>query len=458
MATITNHVGGGGTRRAAATSKPSLSNHTGTGEALSTVDLNHGAKNLTRGGTASAAASKPLRIGGGALSSSSSSSSSQQPPVLLTTVMVAIAVCCVASIAMSTTHVQYQFGGGGDGSVSSADARLSQQRSIHGDHHSGGGGGSIAAALSDFSGQQNKENTKVDSLLAAPFYPKLQCKAYGGPSEKESQEMVYWQGKCVTVIITTNMGRESRLVARLSHTPWPFCSWCAEIPSDSHYQSPFHVRADQEEQFMTFEPDGGGWNNIRMAMETVVGLAIATGRTLVLPPEQRMYLLQQERGKTKTDFSFVDFFPMHQLEQDGLKMISMEEFLQRQALTGQLKDKTTGLVSFPPEHRINWNGQDVKLLKEWLRNVTLTPHWSPSECLAVFAESRSHADAQRLQQLLHDLKDNPVQEEETAALDQPLPVDATTRERLQESLNGRRHLCLYDQEMQSAPVVHFMCR
>jgi hypothetical protein len=50
---------------------------------------------------------------------------------------------------------------------------------------------------------------------------------------------------------------------------------------------------------MTFEPDGGGWNNIRMAMETVVGLAVATGRTLVLPPEQRMYLLR--RG----DFQFI---------------------------------------------------------------------------------------------------------------------------------------------------------
>jgi GDP-fucose protein O-fucosyltransferase len=206
---------------------------------------------------------------------------------------------------------------------------------------------------------------------------------------------------------------------------------------------------------MTFEPDGGGWNNIRMAMETVVGLAIATGRTLVLPPEQRMYLLQQERGKTKTDFSFVDFFPMHQLAQDGLKMISMEEFLKRMALTGQLKDKTTSLVSLPPENRTNWNGQDVKLLKEWLRNVTLTPHWSPSDCLAVFPESRSHADSQRLQQMLHQIAENRVVSE---AMDKPLPVDATTRERLQENLNGRRHLCLYDEEMQSAPVVHFMCR
>ena len=88
---------------------------------------------------------------------------------------------------------------------------------------------------------------------------------------------------------------------------------------------------------MTFEPDGGGWNNIRMAMETVVGLAIATGRTLVLPAEQRMYLLAQNRGNgVKTDFSFMDFFPMQELahDNDGLSMITMQEFLETEAMTG----------------------------------------------------------------------------------------------------------------------------
>jgi hypothetical protein len=50
---------------------------------------------------------------------------------------------------------------------------------------------------------------------------------------------------------------------------------------------------------MTFELDGGGRNNIRMVMETVVGLAVATGCTLLLPHEQRMYLLR--RG----DFQFI---------------------------------------------------------------------------------------------------------------------------------------------------------
>ena len=32
--------------------------------------------------------------------------------------------------------------------------------------------------------------------------------------------------------------------------------------------------------------DEGGWNNIRMSMETAVTMALAMGRTLVMPPEQ----------------------------------------------------------------------------------------------------------------------------------------------------------------------------
>jgi hypothetical protein len=203
--------GGGGTRR---TTKPSLSNHTSTGEALSTIDLNNGANHPSRsagGGAGSAAASKPLR--GGA-------SSSAQPPVLLTTVMVAIAVCCVASIAMSTTHVQYQFGDGSSSisGVASIDSRQPSKKRTNGDN-GGSGSSSIAAALSDFHGQQNKEQKKEDASLL-PFYPKLQCKAYGGPSEKEAQEMVYWQGKCVCVCVASNLcgrTRACKLVSPLTH-------------------------------------------------------------------------------------------------------------------------------------------------------------------------------------------------------------------------------------------------
>jgi hypothetical protein len=240
-----------------------------------------------------------------------------------------------------------------------------------------------------------------------------------------------------------------------------------DIPSDSHYVSPFHIqrsrtnsnpKQQQQQQYMTFEPDGGGWNNIRMAMETVVGLAIATGRILVLPPEQRMYLLGQGHGKLKTHFSFMDFFPMKELanDNDGLTIITTEEFLDTVAMTGQLYDKYNGMVSFPPENRTNWDGLDVKPLKEWLRNVTYTPLWSPSECLAVFPATTKKENQIQLQQMLQTIQQQ-GRSNRQESIDQPIPVDATTIERLKESLTGRTELCLYNDEMQSANVLHFMC-
>jgi hypothetical protein len=108
--------------------------------------------------------------------------------------MVAIAVCCVASIAMSTTHVQYQFGSSSSSSSSSVDSRPSKQQQQQQQQRTHG----VEAALSDFHGKQNKENSKEDASLL-PFYPKLQCKPYGGPNEKEAQEMVYWQGEFVVI-------------------------------------------------------------------------------------------------------------------------------------------------------------------------------------------------------------------------------------------------------------------
>jgi hypothetical protein len=74
----------------------------------------------------------------------------------------------------------------------------------------------------------------------------LNCDAFGGPPQEFAQEMVYWK----------------------------------DIEEDNGYISPFYDPAVK--RYMTFEPDGGGWNNIRMSMETVLTMAVATGRTLVL--------------------------------------------------------------------------------------------------------------------------------------------------------------------------------
>jgi hypothetical protein len=82
---------------------------------------------------------------------------------------------------------------------------------------------------------QNSQNDNVHKIA------NLNCDAYGGPSKEAAQEMVYWE----------------------------------DIPQDAEYMSPFHrKRRDSGKdkmsltQFMTFEPDFGGWNNIRMAMGT----------------------------------------------------------------------------------------------------------------------------------------------------------------------------------------------
>jgi len=194
-----------------------------------------------------------------------------------------------------------------------------------------------------------------------------------------------------------------------------------------------------------------------MALETVIGLAIAMGRTLVMPPEQRMYLLAKGRGKQKTDFGFADFFPIKELsdENDGLEIISTKQFLEMEAMTGNMRDKSTGKVSFPPENRTDWDGQDIKPLKEWLRNVAHTPIWKPTECLAAFPASGDHEDVEvmkAIQSQIHEFM--PMKDQ---FLDKPAPVDGTPFERMRENLSSRKDLCVYDEEMQNSPYVHFMC-
>ena len=257
----------------------------------------------------------------------------------------------------------------------------------------------------------------------------LSCRAYGGPSDEFAQkEMVYWQ----------------------------------DIKTDSLYESPFrkhHRMEDKEPKYMTFEPDGGGWNNIRMALETVVALAHAMGRTLVLPPEQGFYLLRKDREKNKINFSFNDFFHMESLsrEHKGLDIITMDEFLKREALAGNLRNITTGQVSFPPGNETDWNGKDVNPLKDYLRNVTYWRNWRVGECMAAFPTRAGHDDVKKLQDMMENIIDTGGTPLPDFYKDKPTPVDAPGIDRLRENLAGRRELCVYDEEMQSARVVHFLC-
>lgn len=251
----------------------------------------------------------------------------------------------------------------------------------------------------------------------------LLCEKYGGPSPEVAQEMVYW----------------------------------SDIPSDAEYVSPF--LSTTETQYMTFEPDGGGWNNIRMSMETVLTMAIAMGRTLVLPPEQRMYLLGDSRGnQQRKEFSFQDFFPMDRIaaENKGLTVITMEEFLKREGITGGLADSATGSISFPPHNRTAWNGQSAEIssqLNPYLRSVAVMPAWDPNKCLAAFPATTAESDLNDLQQIKETVLQKILKYQDY--IGNPVNVDGPVLDRMSENWANRKDLCLYDKDLQHAKIVHF---
>lgn len=191
---------------------------------------------------------------------------------------------------------------------------------------------------------------------------------------------------------------------------------------------------------------------MRMAMETVVSLAHAMGRTLVLPPDQRMYLI----GKNGYYASFAHFYHLETLSREhaGLTIVSMKDFLEKEAMAGQLIDKRSRRPSFPPGNRTDWNGesgQGMKVLHEWLRNVVHVPQWKPDRCVLAIPSSRGADATSALAEAHKQIKEEVFH----GAADAPVPVDGPLKERMREILNGR-DLCVYDEAMQEEPVVHFV--
>jgi GDP-fucose protein O-fucosyltransferase len=259
----------------------------------------------------------------------------------------------------------------------------------------------------------------------------LQCGIHGGPHTfNQAQEMVYWQ----------------------------------TIPQDHSYKSKFYDENESPQRYLTFELDGGGFNNIRMAFETVVSLAHAMGRTLVLPPAQEIYLLYDESnplGKTQQKvFGVADFFPIESISQyhQGLDIITMEEFLKRAAIVGRVHNRHTGTVSFPPHNRTAWDGDTdavASVLYPWLEQVTFMPNWNPDRCVASFPVSRDPDDAISLDMRWQNIKLQGGFPDYHTYIGHPTSVYADAFERLAESMNGREELCIYNNSMVHEPIVHF---
>ena len=199
-------------------------------------------------------------------------------------------------------------------------------------------------------------------------------------------------------------------------------------------------------------------------METAVAMAHAMGRTLVMPPEQKMYLLGKKDKHSKNTLSFEDFYHFDSVavEHAGVEVISTEEFLEREIMSGNIRHPQTGGIMHPPQNKTDWHGigtyhsQTFKELASFLREAGISSTWDYSECIVAFPKRTGPGTSNELEGLLQDILNDGDRQARMRSYDgNPTPVDASPRDRMREMLAGRDHLCVYNETLQQAPVFHF---
>jgi len=257
----------------------------------------------------------------------------------------------------------------------------------------------------------------------------LDCTDHGGPSSRAAvEDMIYW----------------------------------SDIPADSTYRSPFSrqrtpddesSRTNPRKQYLTFEQDEAGFNNVRMSMEVIVVLAHSTGRTLVLPPKQKLNMLGGKNGGEE-GWTFNDFFHLDLLakEHEGIDIISTEEYLRE--MTSSAVDGNN--LPPPPQGRINWDGaskEELKLLSAYLRDHSVIPQgWDPTECVLGMPSTRGQHKLEELLDAMETVAKMAPADHEVPW--DPPPTTPSVEYRLREILGGRKKLCLYTEKLQEAQVLH----
>jgi len=143
-----------------------------------------------------------------------------------------------------------------------------------------------------------------------------------------------------------------------------------------------------------------------MGLECMIVFAHATGRTLVIPPQDHIYLLEKKHKDEHDkhphdDMGFEDFFDIELLKSHkGLNVITMKEFLEREGITGNLK----GI--FPPNNNTDITGNKLwKYLEEvadqvpeWFNKVVVMPGKSMDFNMSISLQNRRTKE--RLDQFL----------------------------------------------------------
>jgi len=192
---------------------------------------------------------------------------------------------------------------------------------------------------------------------------------------------------------------------------------------DCGVRPPLYCRptASAPRKYVTFEPDQGGWNNIRMAAEAVMVFAMATGRTLVLPPPMRMYLLNKNKKPVDNKSEFATFFHLERLH-DVLDMVTMKQFFQESTIP-------------PPPNGVG--------LWKHLSQRAHVGVYAPSRKFAAYGYDWSLASSS-------DHRDCPVRPSAFGAL-----WHGSKAGRLKRFTLGRRSPYTYNAQLHEHPVIHF---
>lgn len=138
-------------------------------------------------------------------------------------------------------------------------------------------------------------------------------------------------------------------------------------------------KGQEPEKYLLFIRDCGGFNNLRMAFEIFVIVAWLTGRTLVLPPPEGWYLIDQgpmsrmkpAPGAKSTVSHEPDFFDLTGLS-SAVPVISTLEFVRREHEKLNIDKKWLELIDSPSqwdERDDSGRGRQWDLWKQWEKYI-----------------------------------------------------------------------------------------
>lgn len=150
------------------------------------------------------------------------------------------------------------------------------------------------------------------------------------------------------------------------------------------YTSPLRTKnglsaAVDERRYVVFQPDLGGWNNIRMSLEVTILFALVTGRILVLPPRSVLYLLNQNKKWKDNKTGVEDYIDFNRITLGrGVELMSMTDFLREAAIPGRL------LKEYPFAKDMKAEEIKGKELWAYLEQACYSRKWQPGKTFLAF--------------------------------------------------------------------------